>query len=49
MTNYRSPSFDTRNGLFVVDAHPSYGIYFAKPADGVYGWQVRITASGVKV
>ena len=38
MTNYRSPSFDPTNGLFIVDAHPSYGIYFAKPADGVYGW-----------
>ena len=38
MTNYRSPSFDTKNGLFVVDAHPSYSVYFAKPADGVYGW-----------
>ena len=23
---------------FIVDAHPSYGIYFAKPADGIYGW-----------
>jgi alcohol dehydrogenase (cytochrome c) len=38
MTNYRAPSFDSRNGLFIVDAHPSYGIYFAKPADGLYGW-----------
>jgi alcohol dehydrogenase (cytochrome c) len=38
MTNYRSPSFDPRNGLFIVDAHPSYSIYFAKPADGLYGW-----------
>jgi alcohol dehydrogenase (cytochrome c) len=38
LTNYRSPSFDTKNGLFIVDAHPSYSIYFAKPADGVYGW-----------
>jgi alcohol dehydrogenase (cytochrome c) len=38
MTNYRSPSVDTKNGLFIVSAHPSYGIYFAKPADGVYGW-----------
>jgi alcohol dehydrogenase (cytochrome c) len=38
LTNYRSPSFDPRNGLFIVDAHPSYGIYFAKPADGAYGW-----------
>ena len=38
MTNYRSPSFDGKNGLFIVDAHPSWSIYFAKPADGVYGW-----------
>jgi alcohol dehydrogenase (cytochrome c) len=38
MTNYRSPSFDTKNNLFIVDAHPSWSIYFAKPADGVYGW-----------
>ncbi|HCC55945.1 MAG TPA: acido-empty-quinoprotein group A [Solibacterales bacterium] len=38
MTNYRSPSFDAKTGLFIVDAHPSYGIYFAKPADGNFGW-----------
>jgi len=38
LTNYRSPSFDTKNGLFIVDAHPSWSVYFAKPADGVYGW-----------
>jgi alcohol dehydrogenase (cytochrome c) len=38
LTNYRSPSFDAKTGLFVVDAHPSYGIYFAKPADGTFGW-----------
>jgi alcohol dehydrogenase (cytochrome c) len=38
MTNYRSPSFDTTTGLFIVDAHPSYSLYFAKPADGAYGW-----------
>ena len=38
MTNYRSPSFDPKNGLFIVDAHPSWSIYFAKSADGVYGW-----------
>jgi alcohol dehydrogenase (cytochrome c) len=38
LTNYRSPSFDPINGLFIVDAQPSYSIYFAKPADGVYGW-----------
>jgi alcohol dehydrogenase (cytochrome c) len=38
LTNYRSPSFDPKTGLFVVNAHPAYGIYFAKPADGEYGW-----------
>lgn len=38
LTNYRSPSFDPQNGLFIVDARPSYGIYFAKPADGTFGW-----------
>lgn len=38
LTNYRSPSFDPKSGLFIVDAHPSYGIYFAKPADGEFGW-----------
>ncbi len=38
MTNYRSPSFDPTTGLFLVTAQPSYGIYFAKPADGTFGW-----------
>jgi alcohol dehydrogenase (cytochrome c) len=38
MTNYRSPSFDPKTGLFIVDAHPSYSVYFTKPADGTYGW-----------
>ena len=38
MTNYRSPSFDLKTGLFIVDAHPSWSLYFAKPADGDYGW-----------
>lgn len=38
LTNFRSPSFDPKTGLFIVDAHPSYSIYFAKPADGNYGW-----------
>ena len=38
LTNYRSPSFDPNTGLFIVSAHPSYGIYFAKPADGTFGW-----------
>lgn len=38
LTNFRSPSFDPKTGLFIVNAHPSWSIYFAKPADGVYGW-----------
>jgi alcohol dehydrogenase (cytochrome c) len=38
MTNYRAPSFDAKTGLFIVDAKPSYSLYFAKPADGNYGW-----------
>ena len=38
LTNFRSPSFDPETGLFIVSAHPSYGIYFAKPADGTFGW-----------
>ncbi|QNI32672.1 acido-empty-quinoprotein group A [Alloacidobacterium dinghuense] len=38
MTNFRSPSFDPKTGLFIVDAHPSWSIYFSKPADGDYGW-----------
>lgn len=38
MTNYRSPSFDPKTGLFIVSASPSYSLYFNKPADGNYGW-----------
>ncbi len=38
LTNYRSPSFDPKTGLFIVSAHPSWSLYFAKPADGTYGW-----------
>jgi alcohol dehydrogenase (cytochrome c) len=38
LTNFRSPSFDPKTGLFVVASHPSYSLYFAKPADGNYGW-----------
>ena len=38
LTNYRSPSFDPKTGLFIVAAQPSWSIYFAKPADGTYGW-----------
>ena len=38
LTNYRSPSFDQKTGLFIVNAHPSYGIYFFKPEDGAFGW-----------
>jgi alcohol dehydrogenase (cytochrome c) len=38
MTNYRAPSFDPKTGLFIVNAHPSWSIYFSKPDDGAYGW-----------
>lgn len=38
LTNFRAPSFDPKTGLFIVDAHPSWSIYFAKPADGEWGW-----------
>jgi hypothetical protein len=38
LTNYRSPSFDPQTGLFIVDAHPRYSLYFAKPPDCNYGW-----------
>ena len=38
LTNYRSPSFDPKTGLFIVSASPSYSLYFSKPADGAYGW-----------
>jgi alcohol dehydrogenase (cytochrome c) len=38
MTNFRSPSFDPGNGLFIVSARESYSLYFSKPADGAYGW-----------
>ncbi len=38
LTNYRSPSFDTKTGLFIVSAHPAWSLYFTKPADGTYGW-----------
>jgi alcohol dehydrogenase (cytochrome c) len=38
LTNYRAPSFDPKEGLFIVSAHPSWSIYFSKPADGTFGW-----------
>jgi alcohol dehydrogenase (cytochrome c) len=37
-TNYRSPSFDPKTGLFIVSAQDAYGIYFFKPEHGEYGW-----------
>ena len=37
MTNFRSLSFDPKNGLSIVSARESYSLYFAKPAGGVYG------------
>jgi alcohol dehydrogenase (cytochrome c) len=38
LTNWWSPSFDPKTGLFIVNSHPSYSLYFAKAADGNYGW-----------
>ena len=38
LTNWRSPSFDPKTGLFLVNTRPSYSLYFTKPADGDYGW-----------
>ena len=37
-TNYRSPGFDPRTGLLIVNAQDAYGIYFFKPEHGAYGW-----------
>jgi len=38
LTNFRAPSFDSEKGLFIVDASPSWSVYFSKPIDGTYGW-----------
>src|SRR5271156_5210283 len=38
LTNFRSPSYDPKTGLFLLSTHPSYSIYFTKPADGTFGW-----------
>jgi alcohol dehydrogenase (cytochrome c) len=38
LTNYRSPSYDPKTGLFILSAHHAYSVYFHKPADGAYGW-----------
>ena len=48
MTNYRAPSFDPKTGLFIVDAHPSYSIYFAKPQMELMDGQVRTMVYGAK-
>ena len=37
-TNYRSPSFDPKTGLFIASVQDGYGIYFFKPDHGNYGW-----------
>ena len=37
-TNYRSPSYDSKTGLFIVSAVDAYGIYFFKDEHGAYGW-----------
>ena len=49
-TNYRSPSFDPRNGVLVVSAQDAWGIYFFKPEHGAYGWagaNYPVTGRGV--
>jgi len=38
LNNFRSSSFDPQTGFFIVDAHPSWSLYFTKPEDGDYGW-----------
>jgi alcohol dehydrogenase (cytochrome c) len=38
LTNYRSPSFDPKTGLFILSTHPAYSLYFHKKSDGAYGW-----------
>lgn len=38
LNNFRSPSYDPNTGLYLVTSRPSYGIYFAKKADGTFGW-----------
>jgi alcohol dehydrogenase (cytochrome c) len=39
LTNFRSPSFDAKTGLLIVDSHPSYSLfYFSKSADGAHAW-----------
>jgi len=37
-TNYRSPSFDAKNGLLIVSSRDAYGIYFSKAEHGTVGW-----------
>ncbi len=37
-TNFRTPSFDPKSGLFIVSAQDGYGIYFYQPEHGAYGW-----------
>jgi alcohol dehydrogenase (cytochrome c) len=37
-TNYRSPSFDAKTGLFIVSARDAYALYFFKDEHGSYGW-----------
>jgi alcohol dehydrogenase (cytochrome c) len=38
LTNFRSPSFDPKTGLFIVSVQEGFGIYFTKPEHGDYGW-----------
>ena len=49
-TNYRSPSFDPRTGLFIVSAQDAYGVYFFKPEHGsrVGGRRLRCERAGMR-
>ena len=48
LTNYRSPSFDPKTGLFIVSAHPSYSIYFHKQRMARMAGRARIMGSGAR-
>jgi alcohol dehydrogenase (cytochrome c) len=48
LANYRSPSFDAKNGLYLVNARPSWGMYYSKEGKGAYGWAGEDTSVWVK-
>jgi len=44
LTNYRSLAFDAKTGLFIVDAHPSFSLYFRQAC----GWRLRLGRRGLR-